>query len=132
MIELRIPYPISANRYWRTRVAGQHAMTYVSAEAKAFKQEVGWIARAAGVKLISGPVALAITLHPKTVKSGEASKVRLDLSNTIKVLEDALIEIAYYDDKQVVDLSAKLGNPIPGGGVTVKISESTMDGALPF
>lgn len=41
---LNLPYPISQNRYWRVRVINGVAMTYVSAEAKAYKQE------AAGLK----------------------------------------------------------------------------------
>lgn len=43
MITLTLPYPVSANRYWQTRVikpkGGKfyQAMTYVSTEAKEFK-----------------------------------------------------------------------------------------------
>ena len=32
MITLTLPYPISANRLWRTRVVGKIAMTYLSPE----------------------------------------------------------------------------------------------------
>ena len=54
MIELTLPYPISANRYWKSRVMTVHGkpmpQTYVSKEAKEFKEHVGCLARAAGVR----------------------------------------------------------------------------------
>ena len=52
-IRLKLPYPISANRYWRTRVAGKIAVTYVSAEAKSYKSIVAWMATAAGETKVS-------------------------------------------------------------------------------
>ena len=50
---------------------------------------------------------------------GQASKVRLDLDNCIKVALDALIGIAYEDDSQVVRLTAEIGEPVEGGGLSV-------------
>ena len=108
-IRLKLPYPISANRYWRTRVAGKIAVTYVSAEAKSYKSIVAWMATAAGAKPIIGPVKMDLCLCPKQNKDGSSSKVRFDLSNSIKVLEDALNGVAYVDDKQVVAIQASVG-----------------------
>ena len=44
MITLTLPYPISANRYWASRVITPRggrpmAVTYVTAEAKDFKEQ---------------------------------------------------------------------------------------------
>lgn len=118
---LNLPYPISQNRYWRVRVIKGVAMTYVSTEAKAYKQEAAWKAKAAGIRVALGDVAMAVILHPKKNKDGSASKTRLDLDNCIKVLFDALNGVAYADDKQVVRIGAEIGNPVEGGGVSVKV-----------
>ena len=123
MATLRIPYPVSSNVYWRHRVVGKIAMVYVSPEAKAYKQQVGWIAKAAGIKKIVGAVSVKYVLHPKMVKSGAASKVRLDLDNCIKVCQDALNGIAYADDDQIYEIYASIGNPVPDGAIDVTISE---------
>lgn len=121
MITLTLPYPISANVYWRTRVAGRVAMTYVSPEAKAYKQHAAWAARAAGVRLIECDVAVAYVLHPKLTVKGEASKVRCDLDNVLKVLGDAMNGVAWIDDKQIVDIHARIGEPVKDGAITISI-----------
>jgi crossover junction endodeoxyribonuclease RusA len=69
---------------------------------------------------------LAYTLHPKLTVKGEASKVRLDLSNCLKVVEDALNGIAYHDDKQVVEIHGKIGAPVKDGGITITITPIIM------
>lgn len=97
-------------------------MTYVSAEAKAYKEHVGWLAKASGVKITSNLIILAYTLHPKLTVKGEASKVRLDLSNCLKVMEDALNGIAYVDDKQVIEIHGKVGDPVKDGAITVTVT----------
>ena len=70
MITLELPYPISANRYWASRVVTPKggrpmALTYVTPEAKSFKERVGWLAKAAGIRTpLQGRVAIAYYLHP--------------------------------------------------------------------
>jgi crossover junction endodeoxyribonuclease RusA len=122
MITIRLPYPVSANKYWRTMVMKGRAVTYVSSEARSYKQAVAWIAIAAGVRPVHEHVALKIVLHPKTTKHGEASKICLDLDNSIKVTCDALNGIAYNDDSQVKRIEAEYGEAIKDGGMTVTIS----------
>lgn len=138
MIELTLPYPISANRYWKTRVMNvkghMQACTYVSKEAKDFKEQVGWLARAAGVRApLLGRVAIAYTLHPhrpqdyqrrmKRDPSGWEDTVQcIDLDNAQKVLLDALKGIVMEDDKWVRSITAERGEPVEGGKLVVRIS----------
>lgn len=96
MATFRLPLPPSANVYWRHTKQGG---TYVSAAAKAYKAEAGWIARAEGLEPIEGGVVLTLDVY--------MVNKRADLSNRIKVLEDALNSYAYHDDQQVVEIHAR-------------------------
>jgi len=123
MITVSLPPPVSANVYWRTRVIKGVAMTYVSAEAKAFKADVAHILRAAGcTKPIEGRVAVNMTLYPhrpldwqkRQQKLGEAwdDGVRsIDLDNAIKVTLDSLKGIAFIDDVWVREITASRAEP---------------------
>jgi crossover junction endodeoxyribonuclease RusA len=117
-IRVTLPYPPSANRYWRTRVAGggkrAFVQTYPSEEAKAFKAAVAAICAAAGVRPLTGDVTLAIDLY-RPQRSG-------DVSNRIKVLEDALIGFAFGDDAQVrhVDIQRDEDKRTPRAEVEVR------------
>ena len=91
---ITLPYPPSANRYWRVF----RGRPVTSAEARDYKLEAALRARVAGVKLIEGEVSLSLRVY-RPRKAG-------DLSNRIKVIEDALQGIAYTDDKQVVEIHA--------------------------
>lgn len=113
-------HPISANRYWKVA----RNMIYISAEAKAYKQEVAWAAKVAGVRLSDAPMAVGITYHPRITKKAVASKTRLDLDNVIKIISDAMNGVAWMDDSQVVEISAGIGAPITDGGVTITIGEA--------
>lgn len=117
-IRLVLPYPISENRYWATRVirlkkTGKWtAITYVTPEADAYRQQVGQLALQAGVrKPITGRVRLTLELYPhrpidwakraRKDPDGWADTVQcIDLGNCEKVLSDALNGIAWADDKQ--------------------------------
>ena len=112
-----LPYPLSANKYWRN-VNGRMV---VSAEAKEYKNTVGWLAKGAGIRPHVGDVFLKILLHPKTKKDGEASNVRVDLDNVLKVMCDALNGIAFADDKQITKINLEISHPIQNGGLSVTI-----------
>lgn len=115
-IVLSLPYPISANRYWATRViktgGKSTAVTYVTADAKAYKAEVQRIARLYGVR---EPVAcrteIAIRLYPQRPQDWERraranpmtwdDDVRsIDIDNANKVLLDALKGVVIVDDSR--------------------------------
>ena len=115
--ELTLPYPVSANRYWRTVAANGRAMVFVSDEAKKFKDEVWWRARSAGLRTpFTTAVELKITLIPK-------NRVCMDLDNALKVTIDALKGIAYDDDAQVYKIIAERAEPGIEACCKVEISE---------
>lgn len=138
MIVVTLPYPISANRYWRTRVIKPKAgpaivSTYVSTEAKAYKQEVGWLLRAAGVREpLQGRIAIAYTLYPHRPQDWQARQRKLgdawqdtvqciDLDNAQKVLLDALKGIAFEDDVWVRRINAERAEPDGEARIVVRI-----------
>lgn len=116
---LRLGYPVSANRYWRTF----RGRTVRSSEADAYKDGVRRIAWQAGLMALTDPVEVRVTLHPKLTKRGAASRTRMDLDNCIKVTLDALNGVAYRDDSQVVRLVAEVGPAIQDGGLSVSVTE---------
>lgn len=110
-MKIALPYPVSANRYWRSfayRAKGTgkpRAVTVVSDEAKAYKREAGWRAKLAGCRTpLAGALELRITLVPK-------NRVCMDLDNALKVTLDALKGIAYADDDQVWKITACRAEP---------------------
>ena len=111
MIRLTLPIPPSSNRYWATRVMGRRAITYVTSEAKAYRDDVAWRARLAGVQPIKGRVALTVRLYPHRPKDWQKRQRKdpetwddsvqcIDLGNAEKVLSDALNGVAWIDDSQ--------------------------------
>ncbi len=84
-----LPYPPSANRYWRHN----RGIIHLSSEAKAYKQDAALCARAAGVRPLAGDVSITLVVY-RPAKRG-------DLDNSLKVLIDSLRGIGYGDDKQI-------------------------------
>lgn len=89
-VEFVIPYPPSANRYWRVF----RGRPTVSAEAKAYKEVVAELVAPLMESAWDGPVRLEVAVF-RPRKAG-------DLSNCLKVLEDALRGIVFLDDSQTV------------------------------
>lgn len=136
-ITLTLPYPISANAYWGTRVVTPKgggkplAMTFVTHEARNYKTEIGWLLKAAGIiKPIAGRIRLDIKLYPQRPQDwqkrqrdhGESwdDTVRcIDLDNANKVLLDAMKDIAFDDDKWVREMHAERMEPDAHGARVV-------------
>jgi crossover junction endodeoxyribonuclease RusA len=115
-VKLTLPYPVSVNRYWLTAVNKKtgRAMMFPSKDAKVYKAQIGWIARAAGVrKPIAGAVEFRFRLVPD-------SRVCMDLDNGLKVVIDALKNIVFGDDSQVYRIVAERGEP-DGGEKRVEV-----------
>lgn len=113
-----LPYPISANRYWRNF----RGRMVVSSEAKTYKDQVAWNFKALEITPATGDVELSMKLHPKLTTKGKASRTLIDLDNCIKVCLDALQGVLYVNDNQVIKLTAEIGEPVLGGGLSVGIT----------
>lgn len=92
-MNLTLPLPPSANRYWRTTVRAGFPHTYVSPEAKQYKALAYWTAKKQGAEPLDGEVIVRGTVY--------FPNRRGDLDNRTKILLDALEGVAYHDDKQV-------------------------------
>lgn len=123
-IRLELAYPVSANRYWRpVRIKpkrgtdGKERISIVpTSEAKAYKDECAWRAKAAGVREpLTSLVELRIVLVPK-------NGICMDLDNALKVTIDALKGIAYRDDSQVRKIVAERAEADGRGGLVVEIT----------
>lgn len=137
MITLHLPYPISANRYWASRVATVHGkqmpLVYVTAEAKAYRKEVAGLALGAGVRdPLRGRVALTVLLYPHRPQDFRTRQRKLgaawddtvqclDLDNANKVLLDSLKGIAFEDDAWVRRIIAERMEP-DGNGARVVVT----------
>lgn len=142
MIFLTLPYPVSANVYWASRVVKPkgkpaRAMTYVTKEAEEYRQQVADIAKKAGlVKPMSCRVEMWIRLYPAQPKDW-AKRTRMDpacwddtvlcmdLGNCEKVLSDALQGIIYVDDKQIWHQDKRRMEP-DGRGARVMLAVQAM------
>lgn len=115
VIRLVLPYPLSANRYWRSFVprGSKRAVTVVSDEAKAYKAQVAALARQQGMRIpLDGRLRIEIRLFPARPQDWAKRAQRnpdtwdddvrcIDLDNARKVLYDALQGVAYIDDGMI-------------------------------
>lgn len=135
MIKLVLPYPPSANRFWRTAVVCGRAQTYPSADAKAYKTAVQVLALQAGLrKPFKGRIELHVQLYPQRPKDW-AKRAKLDplawdddvrcidLGNCEKVLSDALNGVAWLDDKQHRRIVLERMEPDGDARLVVRITE---------
>lgn len=113
-----LPYPVGANRVWRQ--AGGRVIP--NSQAVAWKRTAAHLMQLAGVRVTDSAVSVHCILHPRANKDGSASKTRLDCDAPLKSLLDALNGVAYRDDKQVVRLVSEIGEPVQGGGLSVRVS----------
>lgn len=135
VIELVLPYPISANRYWRQfwNPKVKHVMQGPSSDAKKYKREVAKIVKATGLfQPLAGRVSIDIKLYPhrpldwqKRARLDPATwddTVQcLDLDNANKVLLDSLKDVAIEDDKFVRRLTSERMEPDGEARVIVRI-----------
>lgn len=69
----------------------------------AYKEQVGWLAKDAGIRQREGPVLVTIDVFLKN-RMGR----RGDIDNLAKAITDGLNGIAYQDDKQITRLTISL------------------------
>ena len=103
-VQLTLPYPVSANRYWRSAVVKRRVAVYVSDEGKAYRSAVTHAVLQSRDKVtkllprVPGPVVVAMRLY--TRPGGGAM---LDVDNAIKVTLDALVHANVIDDDKHVE-----------------------------
>lgn len=133
MIVITLPYPLSANRYWRPVPIGKHITIVPTKEAKQYRKDVAALCSAAGVReAITGRVSIDVRLYPHRPLDW-AKRVRqfgatwddtvqcIDIDNANKVLLDALKGVAIEDDKWVRRLTAERMEPDGQARVVVTI-----------
>lgn len=139
-ITITLPWPISTNAFMAHRIVtpkGKRPMAipYLTAEAKAYKEQVSWLVRAAGIKEpIRGRVQVSYQLFPHRPQDWQKRQRLhgvtwddtvqcLDLDNAQKVLFDSLKNIAFEDDKRIFRLIGERMEPDGEARVVVTITE---------
>ena len=136
-ITLVLPYPVSANRYWRTYMPKgfKAPATTLSSEAKAYKKQVAAIVHAAGIlQPFDGRVAVDIALYPNRPQDWQRRAKKdpecwdddvqcIDLDNANKVLLDSLKGLVFHDDKWVRKLFGERMEPDGDARVVVTVTE---------
>ena len=129
-VTLVLPAALSANKYWRPVRIGQHITIVPTSEAKAYRLQVAALARKAGVYITRGRVALTVRMYPARPQDwakraakdpdGWDDGVRsIDLDNCLKVLLDALKNVAFEDDAWVRKIDAERMEPDEHGARVV-------------
>lgn len=134
MIILTLPYPLSANRYWRPVKLGAHISIVPTKEAKAFRADIAARCRDQGVRVpLAGRVHIDVKLYPARPQDWQRrmrvdgaawdDTVRcIDIDNANKVLLDALKDVAIEDDKWVRRLTSERMEPDGEARVVVTIT----------
>ena len=91
MIELELPYPPSANRYWRN-VRG---MVMISKEGRQYRQDVVNIIKAHKVEQINGAIAV------KVIAFMPDFRIR-DIDNICKCLLDSVSKAGLWEDDSFI------------------------------
>ena len=116
---ITLPLPPSANHHWRMVLIDKSPRMLLSSEGRKYR-----VAVAAAVarewplwKSLAGRIRLEITVHARDAR-------KIDISNRIKALEDALTKAKVWNDDEQVDLLIVHRGAIsrPDGFVQVRIS----------
>jgi crossover junction endodeoxyribonuclease RusA len=130
---LVLPYPVSANRYWKAITIPGRTMMAPSKEAIAYRKQVAEIAGAAGMaRPFPWRVAVELDLYPQRPQDWARRARRdpvawdddvrcIDLGNAEKVLSDALQGIVFEDDRWIWDLHKRRKEPDGDGRVVLRI-----------
>jgi crossover junction endodeoxyribonuclease RusA len=116
MIEITLPYPPSANTYYRApntgKLAGRHLL---SEKGRTYREQVRLICLAQRIKAMTGRLAVHMVAHPP-------DKRRRDLDNLVKGAQDSLTHGgAWLDDSQIDWLLVERGHVVKDGALRVTI-----------
>lgn len=120
---LKLPFPPSANKYWRSRIVVPRSgkafvNTYVSEDAKRYRRNVAaavveWLGRVPTPTV--EPVKLDVLVY-------QPDRRKRDADNLLKCLLDSLTHAAVWlDDSQARDIHIRLGPVEPPGWLEVTV-----------
>jgi Holliday junction resolvase RusA-like endonuclease len=99
MINLTLPYPPPTNNLYRTLILKGVPIRVKTGRAKAFAKDVLKVCQVAGITPYIGEVGVSLNVYrPRRVG---------DLDGTFKAVFDALKNLAFVDDKQIVEIHAR-------------------------
>jgi Holliday junction resolvase RusA-like endonuclease len=99
------------------RTRSNNGQYFTAPEMRAYQNNIRWLAKAAGVREIDGPVSVVVVAHYRIPASAtrarraamlaldEMPTKKPDIDNVVKNVLDALNGLAWKDDAQVVRLS---------------------------
>lgn len=114
MVTIELPYPPSANRYWRSIGRGR---VLISEEGRRFHALVAaeWLAHPKRHPPLEGRVGVRIAWHVP-------DRRRRDIDNVLKPSLDSLKHAGVYvDDSQIDDLHIRRGEMVEGGALIVEV-----------
>jgi crossover junction endodeoxyribonuclease RusA len=113
MITLRLPLAPSINHYY-----GQHGVRkYIKKAGLEYRKQVAEIVAEAGHKMLEGRIVMYVSIYP-------ANRIRQDLDNRLKALQDALTHAGVWlDDSQIDELHLIRRDVMKGGQIDVLIFE---------
>jgi crossover junction endodeoxyribonuclease RusA len=112
IINLNLPWPPSANRYWRNLLG----RTVVSREAKEYKEVVKKLVLVNRLKMMEGRLCLTIHAYPPDNR-------RRDLDNLIKIVADSLQDAGLFADDSQIDCIVVKRMPEKIGEIFVEVRE---------
>lgn len=113
MIHLTLPLAPTINHYYGQRGARR----YIKSAGQAYRQTVAEIVAEAGHQTLEGRISLFAAIYP-------ANRIRQDLDNRSKALQDALTNAGVWlDDSQIDELHLVRRDVVKGGKIEVIILE---------
>lgn len=120
-VSLTLPWPPSANRYWRHIAIRGKPRTLISAEGRAYRKAVAdAVLIQRGNKHLQGRLAVTIIAQPP-------DRRRRDIDNINKALLDALTHAGVYEDDGNIDfLASARASPVKGGRILIHIASAEL------
>lgn len=98
---ITLPFPLSANRIWRSFARGKRVATIKTKEYRDWLDDARPIAEAAmivqGAEVLTGPLAVTLSVR-------QPDRRKRDIDNMNKSVLDCLEGIAFENDNQIEDL----------------------------
>lgn len=117
-LSLTIPFPPSANTYWRSVIIGKSPRVLISKKGREYRKDV---ANAVLIQRVRG--VLQGRLHVK-VHAMPPDRRRRDIDNMLKASLDALTHSGVWlDDSQIDRIEIERGEVITGGALMIEVRE---------